>query len=438
MAIQDAKYRDELQQCEVADGFLSFSSFSEDTRERALRLYSVLASYLRGRPLKILKSVSSGNGYQVWRQLCDELQPRSRPRALALAQALTRFPHLKDGHSLLDYILSYERLVNDYEEVSPQPYPEDWKISTLLAGLPSDMRRYLQMQVSDSTTYQSLRDKVLQFERSSSTWTSEQMLKTLGIDKMLGTSDSSAMEVDRVEGKGRGGKKGDGKSFRKGEYKGKKGDGKSYRKGEYKGKKADGKQGKKGAGKSWFKGGKGSGKKEGQQQKASGACFICGKTGHYAAECYQRAQQVQSPAEEIITPLSSSASSMISGTSSMPTSASRQNVRRVFEVDLRAVDEEGDAMFTEGFRIFRVGEDGDSDPERELCSNSVLHYNMSEDDDALMVDLPSQGFVRAVVGQTALCSRSACFPMLAMMEVLDLRCVMLKGTRSLKARAVWA
>ena len=198
--------------------------------------------------------MSSGNGYQVRRQLCDELQPRSRPRALALAQALTRFPHLKDGHSLLDYILSYERLVNDYEEVSPQPYPEHLKISTLLAGLPSDMRRYLQMQVSDSTTYQSLRDKVLQFERSSSTWTSEQkMLKTLGIDKMLGTSDSSAMEVDRVEGKGRGGKKGDGKSFRKGEYKGKKGDGKSYRKGEYKGKKADGKQGKKGAGKSWFR-----------------------------------------------------------------------------------------------------------------------------------------------------------------------------------------
>ena len=401
MAIQDAKYRDELQQCEVADGFLSFSSFNEATRERALRLYSVLASYLRGRPLKILKSVTTGNGYQVWRQLCDELQPRSRPRALALAQALTRFPPLKEGHSLLDYILSYERLVNDYEEVSPQQYPEDLKISTLLSGLPSDMRRYLQMQVTDATTYQALRDKVLQFERSSSTWTSEQMLKALGIDKVMGGSENTAMEVDRVEGKGRGGgKKGDGKYFRKGENKGRKGDGKVPRKGEQKGKKGDGKQGKKGFVKQWTKPGKGFSKKDGPQQKASGACFICGKFGHYAADCYQRAQQVQVPSEESSTILPSSSSSVVSGASSSATSVTRQNVRRVFEVDLRTLGEDEDGFMDENFRIFRVEDDAEENSsEEELCSRSVLHYDLAEEDDGLMIDLPTQSFVRAVARQ---------------------------------------
>ena len=233
--------------------------------------------------------------------------------------------------------------MDGYEGVSPQPYPEDLKISTLLSGLPTDMRLYLQMQVSDSTTYQSLRDKVLQFERSSSTWTSDQMLKTLGIDKLLGCQDSSAMDVDRVEWKGRGGKKGEGKGGKKGYPKGKKGDYAGGKKGDAKGKKGDGKQGKKGDGKAWSKNFEGQGKYDQQQklQKGSGACLICGKTGHLAAECSQRAQQVQAPVEEAPTNVPSSAASSTSTTSTLPSSASRR-VNRVFEVDLRSVAEGDD------------------------------------------------------------------------------------------------
>ena len=83
MTIQDSGYRQDFEKCESASSFVSFANYAADVKERALRLYSVLASYLRGRPQKLLRANKKGDGYAVWRQLCDELQPRSRPRALA-------------------------------------------------------------------------------------------------------------------------------------------------------------------------------------------------------------------------------------------------------------------------------------------------------------------------------------------------------------------
>ena len=58
---------------------------------------------LEGRLLKLLKSVVNGDGFRVWRQLTEELQPASRPRALALAMVSP----LKEGGSV--YTLLYEQ-----------------------------------------------------------------------------------------------------------------------------------------------------------------------------------------------------------------------------------------------------------------------------------------------------------------------------------------
>ena len=175
-------------------------------------MQSSLATW-RGRPLKILKSVVEGDGFRVWRQLSDELQPKSRPRSLALAQALTRFPPLREGGSVLEYTLMFERLVGQYEQVSKGPYPDDLKISTRLSGLPQDIKRYLQLQIDEHTTYEVLRTRLLQFERTSATWSTEHVLKAIGVDKnsssFLALPDGVVpMDVDRAEAKGKKGPKG--------------------------------------------------------------------------------------------------------------------------------------------------------------------------------------------------------------------------------------
>ena len=198
MMIQDPMFKEDLDRCETAAAFTAFESYTDGQKQRAIRLYAMLASYLRGRPLKMLRSVTDSDGFKVWRQLHDELAPKSRPRTLALAQALTRFPPYKEGTSILEYVLTFERLVREYEALSSQVYAEDLKIGTLLSGLPTEMRRYLQMQIVDSTKYEQLRERVLQYERSSSTWNADHVLKSLGVGRVPG-ADGDPMDVDRVE-----------------------------------------------------------------------------------------------------------------------------------------------------------------------------------------------------------------------------------------------
>ena len=101
MCVQDEDFRGEV---EKAEAFLAFESYETNTKARSIRLYSILATYLKQRPLRILRSVTNGDGFRVWRTLVDELQPSSRPRALALAQALVKFPPFKEGEFTRLYI----------------------------------------------------------------------------------------------------------------------------------------------------------------------------------------------------------------------------------------------------------------------------------------------------------------------------------------------
>ena len=139
MVVQDSSYRDDFEKCETAGTWSAVSDYTPPMKSRSERLYAILATHLKGRSLKLLKSEASGCGFRVWRRLHDELQPASRPRSLALAQALIKYPPYKDGTSLLEWTLTFERLIAEYERVSSQKY-SDLKISTLLAGLPEDVR----------------------------------------------------------------------------------------------------------------------------------------------------------------------------------------------------------------------------------------------------------------------------------------------------------
>ena len=110
------------------------STLQDQRKADSVKLYSVLSSYLKNRPLKILRSVLNNDGFEVWRRLSVELQPTSRSRSLAMAQALVSFPSMSKGASLYDYVLTYEKLVDEYEKLSGLRYDPNLKIGTLLKG----------------------------------------------------------------------------------------------------------------------------------------------------------------------------------------------------------------------------------------------------------------------------------------------------------------
>ena len=206
----DPNYLSEFSWAETHDGPIredEYISGSEKGR-RAVKLYSVLSSYLKNRPLKSLRSVLNNDGFGVWRRLTVELQPTSRSRSLAMAQALVSFPAMSKGASLYDYVLTYEKLVDEYEKLSGLRYDPNLKIGTLLKGIPNDLKRTLLFDMDDKTTYEQLRARLLEYERSSQTWSAENILSSLSVQndhaKHKEYQGPIPMEIDRLEWKGKG------------------------------------------------------------------------------------------------------------------------------------------------------------------------------------------------------------------------------------------
>ena len=214
------------------------NAFFGDDRERmnrGMKLYSVLSSYLRNRPLKVLRSVGGMNGFEVWRKLTAELEPSSRSRSLAMAQALVGFPAMSKGASLMDYVLTFEKLISEYEKISGTKYDDNLKIGTLLKGIPQNLKQHVMVDITDRTTYDELRTKLLQYERSNQTWSAENILGALSVpDPTTHTSSKpyqgpTPMELDRIYfRKGKGDQKGKGDKGKGGKGKGDKGKGKGY------------------------------------------------------------------------------------------------------------------------------------------------------------------------------------------------------------------
>ena len=125
-----------------------------------------------------------------------------------MAQALVSFPAMSKGASLYDYALTYEKLVTEYEKLSGFAYDQNLKIGTLMKGIPNDRRRSLVLEMDDKTTYDQMRSRLLAYERSSQTWSAQNILSGLSVQgetaKHKEYQGPIPMEIDRIhDGKGR-------------------------------------------------------------------------------------------------------------------------------------------------------------------------------------------------------------------------------------------
>ena len=217
------------------------------------------------------------NGYEAWQRLLREMQPVTRARSLALLTQLSRV-QFAEGKSISEQLPLYESIVNEYERISGHDYADDAKVASILQAVPAHLRAHLQLWITDSITYEQLKNKVMELEALATRWDSS---NSLSLPTRLGMDEAVPMEVDYIRGD-KGKKGGKSKSKDKGKFKGKeKGKGKSEGKGSWK----SGDKGKNVREKGGF-GKKGKSQEKGKAGKATGACHNCGKLRHYAKECW--------------------------------------------------------------------------------------------------------------------------------------------------------
>ena len=267
------------------DANYNFEDMTDETKAKAVRLYSLLTSYVRQRPLKLIRHVKSENGFEAWQSLLKEMQPATRARSLALLSQLSRI-QFAEGKTVSEQLPQFEALVLEYERISSQKYSDGAKVASILLACPLQIRQHLHLWLTDTTTYEQLKDRIIQLEAVTTKWDSSNSLmpptRTTG-------DEATPMEVDYI------GKVGKGKKGLKGKGKEAKGKDKGKEKGKYGSK--DGKGAWKGAdkGKSFWE--RSSAKKGKAVEKGKGtkncACHSCGKTGHFARDCWKRVNQVE-------------------------------------------------------------------------------------------------------------------------------------------------
>ena len=68
LSVVDTKYVEEMEVIESDPSRPStISTMADDTKRRARELYSILVSFMRGRPAKLARAITDQNGYEVWR-----------------------------------------------------------------------------------------------------------------------------------------------------------------------------------------------------------------------------------------------------------------------------------------------------------------------------------------------------------------------------------
>ena len=91
MSCLDPGFIPDLQALASQDNPVFMKDMTEDTRERSRVLYGVLAGLLHDKGKRFLRTILDHNGYEAYRQISKDLQPKTRSRLLALLRTINHF-----------------------------------------------------------------------------------------------------------------------------------------------------------------------------------------------------------------------------------------------------------------------------------------------------------------------------------------------------------
>ena len=187
--------------------------------------------------------MQDNNGLEISHQLHNLFTSRTKMRPMAILSSVMGFPNFVKEKSLIEQVANWERLAGECKKTSGKDVSEDILLTTLGRVLPKQMPQHIPLGMTDSSTFQEVKDKVLAHEKVSASWSRDRVLLECGATS-LGTVTSYAsaagsgpgpMEVNMVsKGKGKKGKsdKGKGKGKNpdksKGKGQGQKGQQKGY------------------------------------------------------------------------------------------------------------------------------------------------------------------------------------------------------------------
>ena len=173
-----------------------------------------IASFVdEGQALQLVKAVADSHGFDAWRSLNRALKPTSKARQLALLRAATTWPAFSMSSAVQPQLLKLEEVFGETVK-SGTAVQEEIKSAILLRCVGGQLESYLNLTIGDNVQYSTLREQVLQWDRSQQKWATSMVA-------------SSSANSRRAKGKGKDAKrkgkkpKGEQQKGKEGDYKGK-------------------------------------------------------------------------------------------------------------------------------------------------------------------------------------------------------------------------
>eukprot|EP00969_Alexandrium_andersonii_P186331 8231837-Alexandrium_andersonii.AAC.1 len=141
----------------------------EARQKMNVKLYTELASLLSGKPGQIAKDIyeksGSKNGFELWRQLNAEYEPKAGERMLAWVRQILEGDVLKGAtaYTFEEKLLSWERLVEEYEEESYIVLESDLKRAVLIKSAPAETYQHLALTMEVLDTYDKMRSAIIRY-----------------------------------------------------------------------------------------------------------------------------------------------------------------------------------------------------------------------------------------------------------------------------------
>jgi len=183
-----------LEEAEHTAGKITADRVPAYTKKAGGFLFAALVSMTRGTPLQIVRGISSGNGWEAWRQVCSEMEPQLASRRLAQLTHVLE-PSFGSEAQTLEKFLQWERELKEAETVCQSRLGEELKIAIVTQRVPEELRRHLQLNSATfGGSYERFRTMLLGFLQARRMWNVRAVSAS--------PTGTSSMEVDALHAGG--------------------------------------------------------------------------------------------------------------------------------------------------------------------------------------------------------------------------------------------
>ena len=141
------------------------------------------------------------NGYEVWRVLIADMEPRSDARALALLYGVIEANILKTSalNNFQENLMKWEEAIAEYDSTASEQFPTSIKRAIVFHNAPQELAVHLQIHAASLQEYSQVREVILAFLKAKVMWSA-----ATGSNDGVVPMDIGGVDKGKGKGKGKG------------------------------------------------------------------------------------------------------------------------------------------------------------------------------------------------------------------------------------------